>query len=273
MSEQAKYVTLSGSERKPLPEASVVGPTDPEERLEVTVRVRRKQALPSAQALADELPAQRQYLTSEEYSHQYGSDQQDLDKVTEFARSHGLHVVEKSASRRSVILSGNVQAMSTAFQVTLEDYDYPHGTYRGRTGPVSIPDDLHGIIEGVFGLDNRPFAKPHISRRHSEAAVSTGSTFTPPDLAKIYNFPTGVDGTGQTIGILELGGGYRPADLKAYFHRLGIKAPKVTAVSVDHSRNHPDGSPSSADGEVLLDIEVAGAVAPGAKIVVYSFGV
>lgn len=272
MSEQEKYVPLSGSDRKPLPQASVLGPTDPDERLEVTVRVRRKQALPSAEALASQLPAQRQYLTAEEYNHQYGGDPQDLEVVADFARSHGLHVVEKSDSRRSVTLSGNVQAMSAAFQVTLENYEYPNGTYRGRTGDISIPENLRGIIEGVFGLDNRPFAKSHLSRRRSNpdaAAAAPGSTFTPPELAQIYNFPTGVDGTGQTIGILELGGGYRPADLKAYFQRLGITAPKVTSVSVDHSHNQPYGSPDSADGEVLLDIEVAGAVAPGAMIVVY----
>jgi kumamolisin len=87
-------------------------------------------------------------------------------------------------------------------------------------------------------------------------------------VAQLYQFPLDVDGTGEAIGILELGGGYKPADLKNYFASLGIKQPAVTAVLVDKGKNAPT-TPNSADGEVLLDIEVAGSVAPGAKIAVY----
>jgi kumamolisin len=84
------------------------------------------------------------------------------------------------------------------------------------------------------------------------------------------NFPTGVTGAGQCIGIIELGGGYRPADLASYFGALSVSpAPQVIAVSVDHGKNHPTGSPNGPDGEVMLDVEVAGAVAPGARLVVY----
>ncbi|MGA2602410.1 MAG: S53 family peptidase, partial [Bryobacteraceae bacterium] len=87
-------------------------------------------------------------------------------------------------------------------------------------------------------------------------------------VAQLYQFPLDVDGTGQTVGILELGGGYHPVDLKNYFSSMKINEPTVVAVSVDKGKNKPT-NPNSADGEVLLDIEVAGSVAPGAKIVVY----
>ena len=70
------------------------------------------------------------------------------------------------------------------------------------------------------------------------------------------------------MAIIELGGGSRSSDLKAYFQQLGIPAPKVVSVLVDHAHNRPDG-PDGADGEVMLDIEVVGAVAPGATIAVY----
>jgi len=268
MSAGTGYVSLPGSERQPLPQATVIGPTDPDERLEVTVRVRPRQPLPAAQieAMAGQLPAERRYMAVRDYDQQFGADRRDLEAVAAFAQGHGLQVVEESAARRSVILSGTVQAAEAAFGVTLQDYEYPRGVYRGRTGPVSVPADLSGIVEGVFGLDNRPFAQAHFSRR---AAGAAATTFTPPALAQLYNFPAGLDGTGQTIGIIELGGGYRPADLRAYFRKLGLTAPRVTSVSVDHARNHAVGTPDSADGEVALDIEVAGAVAPGAHLVVY----
>ncbi len=75
-------------------------------------------------------------------------------------------------------------------------------------------------------------------------------------------------GAGQTIGIIELGGGYNTSDLTTYFDGLGIAVPTVTAVSVDGGTNAP-GDPNGADGEVALDIEVSGSIAPGANIVVY----
>ena len=84
----------------------------------------------------------------------------------------------------------------------------------------------------------------------------------------IYDFPNG-DGSGQTIGIIELGGGFVDADLDTYFKSIGVPRPSVTAVQVDGGSNTPAGNPNSADGEVMLDIEVAGAVASGAKLVVY----
>jgi kumamolisin len=204
-------------------------------------------------------------LTHEQYEESYGANAKDLALVRKFAQENKLSVVRESAPRRSVILSGTVADFNRAFGVSLKIYAYPAGTYRGRTGPVQIPAKLAGVVEGVFGLDNRPVAKRHGSRSH---AAANASPLTGVEVAKLYNFPAGFDGSGQTIGIIELGGGYRPSDLDGYFSSLGLSAPTVIPVSVDGSTNAPS-SASSADSEVVLDIEVAGAAAPGAKFVVY----
>jgi kumamolisin len=126
----------------------------------------------------------------------------------------------------------------------------------------------------VFGLDNRPQARPHFHIRHGlRAAARTRADgarpMTPPEVAKIYDFPANLDGKGQCIALIELGGGFRLKDLTAYFKSLRIKKPKVTAVSVLGGHNEPDGPAKDANGEVMLDIEVAGSVAPGARIAVY----
>jgi kumamolisin len=124
----------------------------------------------------------------------------------------------------------------------------------------------------VFGLDARPQARTRF-RRHVEGIgpkAAGDTSYTPKAVASLYNFPTAGSGAGQTVAIIELGGGYKAADLTAYFKKLNISpAPGVTAVSVDSARNQPVGDPNSADGEVLLDIEVVGAVAPRASIAVY----
>jgi kumamolisin len=124
----------------------------------------------------------------------------------------------------------------------------------------------------VLGLDARPQAKVRL-RRHVEGVspkAAGDTSYTASAVAKLYSFPTAGTGLGQTVAIIELGGGYRASDLSAYFSKLKISpAPSVTAVGVDGARNLPVGNPNSADGEVLLDIEVVGAVAPKAKIAVY----
>jgi kumamolisin len=132
-----------------------------------------------------------------------------------------------------------------------------------------LPKELDGIVDAVMGLDNRPAARPHFRRRRdADARATQPGSFTPTALASLYDFPDG-DGDGECIAIIELGGGFRTADLKKYFSEIHIPAPKVTAVSVDDGQNQPTGDPGGADGEVMLDIEVAGAVAPRANIVVY----
>jgi kumamolisin len=177
-----------------------------------------------------------------------------------------------SLAQRAVDLAGTVEAMEKAFSVKLERYTQRGRSFRIRTGEITIPVDLAGMVEGVFGLDNRPRVEPHfrIAKGASGKVVARATVkgFTPLEVTALYGFPKSVDGKGQTIAILEFGG-YRAADLKTYFARLGIKAPKVVAVSVGNAHNTPTGNADSADGEVVLDIEVAGAVAPGAQIVVY----
>jgi kumamolisin len=268
---------LKGSERTPLAGARAVGPADPNERTEVTVRLRPRES-GTLEDLVGKLTRAKsgrrpQFFTREEFERTHASAAEDIEKVAAFARASGLVVVETSASRRSVVLSGTVAALSRAFGVRLQTWEHEGGTYRGRTGPVQLPVALRDVVQGVFGLDDRPQAKPHFRVQGGRGNIlwhAGGRSYTPPELARLYGFPTGLDGKGECIGIIELGGGYRPADLATYFKSIGVTSPpKVVAVSVDHASNHPTGDPNGPDGEVALDIEVAGAVAPGAKIAVY----
>jgi kumamolisin len=217
---------------------------------------------------AQRLPKERRYLSRDELAAAHGADPQDIAKVEAFALAHGLQPVQSSVGRRSVILSGAVAAFEAAFGVRLEQYQYAAGSYRGRTGPVHVPADLADVVQGVFGLDDRPQAVPHFKRgRVSEEAQAdaASASFAPTQLAKLYDFPSDVDGHGQCIGIVELGGAFRTADIRAYFTKLGLPAPQITTVLVDHTHMRSD----EADAEVMLDIEVAAAIAPKAKIAVY----
>jgi hypothetical protein len=96
--------------------------------------------------------------------------------------------------------------------------------------------------------------------------VSEEAFYSVPQLAHLYNFPREFNGKGPCIGLIELGGGYLESDLDKYFSGLGIPTPQVTFVSIDGAENKPL---DAAANQVTLDIETAGAVAPGARLVVY----
>jgi len=274
MSKASNRYTIPGSERRAVPGARAARAALTDERIEVSVRVRPRPGqkdLDDSGAPADQRPAQRRYLSRDEYAARHGAAPADIAKVKAFAKAHQLVVVETNAARRSVILSGTAATLGKAFGTTLRQFEYEGGTYRGRTGSLSVPGDLADVIEGVFGLDNRPQASPHFQVLGGDGeaiARAPGASFTPPQLAALYDFPTGVDGKGQCIAIIELGGGFRPADISAYFTGLKLPVPVVKAIGVDGGRNHPTNA-NSADGEVMLDIEVAAAIAPKATIAVY----
>ncbi len=270
-----KRVTLAGSDRAVLHGARLVSAADPHERIEVTLFLRPVSAATPAslERTGDLKPHEQRHLTRDQFEATHGADPKDVTKIDAFAHEYGLDVGDVNLAARTVILSGTVQALSEAFNVTLQMYDHPSGTYRGRTGGIEIPAELEGIIQGVFGLDNRPQARPHMRPIHEQGGAwrnsQRGVSYLPTQVAKLYDFPASVNGQGQCIAIIELGGGYKIQDLNTYFQKLGIATPHIAAVSVGGAHNAPTGNPNGPDGEVMLDIEVAGAVAPGAKIAVY----
>ena len=218
----------------------------------------------------------KQRLTRAQLRQQHGADPAAVKLVQAFAKEYGLTADLVSAETRVVSLTGAPAAMERAFGVRLTHHTSGGKTYRVRDGAIQLPGELQGAVTAVLGLDNRPQAKPHFRLAKDQPkeegghiiARASGTSYSPIDVATLYGLPSGSEATGETIGIIELGGGYRTADLQAYFKSLGRPAPKVTTVSVDQGKNQPSTA-DGADGEVMLDIEVASAVAPGAGIVVY----
>src|SRR6202789_2256505 len=260
-------IALKGSERVAMPGARVLAPADPTERLEVTVLVRRR-AGAELRARAAQISAGKAslpYLTREEFAARHGADAADLAAVRTFATAHGLVVVLEHAARRTVMLSGTVAQFNAAFNVQLELMQHDSCSYRGRTGSIELPSSLQGVVEAVLGLDSRPQAAAHFRVR---PASSTATSFTPTQIAALYGFPAST-GAGQCVALIELGGGFRPADLDTYFKGLGVGSRTVTRVWVAHAQNTPTGAANGPDGEVMLDIEVVGAIVPKATIAVY----
>jgi kumamolisin len=283
MVERRERVELKGSARAAMPGGRDVGPFNPNQIIEVTVYLRRgsaREEFPRIDEMGMQLPRERKYLTREEFARVHGARKEDVEQIRVFASEYGLKVVEENRAARMMKLSGTVRAFGEAFGAELRRYENGSaqsgengaGTYRCRTGSLTIPAELREVIECVLGLDNRPQAKTHFRIRKARPGVhaqAVASSFSPLQVAEAYAFPVGATGAGQCIGIVELGGGYNAADLDTFFGKLGMTTPKVASVSVDGGANSPTGDSGGPDGEVELDIEVAGSIAPEAQIGVY----
>ena len=272
-------VPLSGSDRSELPGATPApAPLDHDQVITVTVLLRRRADIPASLVQGPET------VSPTQLGDEYGADPADAQLVAEVLGEYGLTVSEYLLASRRLKVSGTIAAMEAAFGTTLTMVTSPHPDgsgevqHRYRTGSLSVPARLSGIITAVVGLDDRPQARAQFRRGPSAgarsaaepedgpAAAATATPLTAPQVASFYQFPDGTDGTGQTVAIIELGGGYTQSDLSTYFSGLGLGVPSVTAVGVDGGSNTPGGD---ADAEVELDIQVVGGVAPGAVQQVY----
>lgn len=264
-----RLVPLANSDHSAPLNCRHIGRTSPDQQITVTVILKRAQPL-------DIAGLKGRQLSREEYLNAHGATTDAMEQIRGLAARHGLTLVHEDRAARRVWLRGTAQQLEQTFGVQLNDYEHtappPAGRYfHAVTGAISVPQPESAVIESVLGLDTRPIARPHI--RWLSQIVNTNpnaaeSSFTPPQVAKAYDYPTSVTGAGQCIALIELGGGYEDSDIQTYFGQLGLKAPTVVAVPVDGGANSP-GDPNGADGEVALDIQIAGSIAPGARIAVY----
>jgi kumamolisin len=256
---------LPGSARNAAAGARFIGKTDGTSQISVTVVLKRKRDIQQADLHRHALlrPHERPIIDHAAFAEQYGASSEAIAAIRRFAATHGLTVTNVDQPRRVIDLSGSVSNMEQAFGTILHDYAIGRRTYRGRRGPLLLPPEIIPYVEAVLGLDNRPVAKPRVRSRNVQAS------YYPQELATLYNFPKG-DGSGQTVALIELGGNYGQQDLQTYFTASGLSAtPTVRSVSVTQNVPVPYGQDPDSDGEVMLDIEVVGAMAPGATIIAY----
>jgi kumamolisin len=254
-------VPVPGSTRSEFAAERLLGPVAASTSLEMTLVLRRRAGVPP-EAFAG--PP----LTRTELGERYGADPADLEAVTRELEAGGAEIISADPITRLVRVRGSAEVLSGMFGTSLQQARLgadDAAIVRVRSGELVASPTLSSVLIGALGLDNRPQAQARyrVARAGAEAV-----SYTPLEIAAAYSFPEG-DGTGQTIAIIELGGGFAQSDLDSYFGGLGLTPPTVTAVGVDGATNQAGQDPNGADGEVLLDIEVAGAVAPAARQLVY----
>ncbi|MGA7857303.1 MAG: protease pro-enzyme activation domain-containing protein, partial [Terracidiphilus sp.] len=199
----SKRLSLKGTEHATLSGARAIGPTDPHQLIEVSVILKHRQPLAAS-------PNEGKVLGHEDFAKMYGADSAHIDKIRQFAQQANLQMLERGdeVMRRSVTLAGTAAAMEKAFSVELIEIEHPDGSFRSFNGAILMPEECASFVEGVFGLDDRPVAKPHFRYRSDHRAFgvrASNTSYTPSQVAALYSFPKDANGSGQTIGIIELG--------------------------------------------------------------------
>ncbi len=261
-----------------------LGAGDARAQLGVTLLLRENPRGPSLAQTLEWLEAQparhRRHLDTRQLAAEHGYAEEDVARVARWAAASGLRVSAVDPATRRIVVHGEATRLGDAFGVTLEHFSGPDATgrlvgYRGHVGEIRLPSELGGILEGVFGLDNRPLARSHLQSRADDAPPLV--SYDPNQLAELYTFPRLPDGGAGmhlTAGLIELGGVARSPDIGEAFARLGLLRPELVEVNIDGAI--PASDPRGADVEVALDYQVLGAMvmqmAPRARltIVVYN---
>lgn len=211
------------------------------------------------------------WLRPEDYAARFGADPENIAKLTAWLRMSGMTNIEVARGRNFVSFSAAVSTLETTLHVKLHAYVVDGERHYANTAEPDLPLQLRGVVAGMQGLDDFSFrSRRQLHTRAAPAYVSSAGglqSLGPGDLATIYDmnplYQRGVDGKGVTIAVV---GAAVPSlkDYRAYRARFGLVANDFQTVVVPGSIA---GNAEADTVEAALDLEIAGAAAPGAAIV------
>jgi kumamolisin len=232
------------------------------------------------------------HLTHAELWQTYGPAADCVEMIESFARRFGLEITEMPPQRRSIRLRGRAADVARAFKTRFAEFEMDRCRFFAAVREPRTPARWKTRVEAVLGLHNLPRSAPRRrSMAHRQPAVLRVN-----ELAQTYGFPAHLDGAGQTIGLIEFGGGFRRHDIAEFCRRMGVDQPRITVVKVGSGANRPASrkkigefldaasgtvrlsaeamqEPGFEDGqgtvEVTMDLEIVAALVPRAHIVVY----
>ena len=195
-----------------------------------------------------------------------------LNEVKMFCNQNNLKIKNESSVHNLTHLkvSGLSKDYENALNIKMHEFKKDDAIYYATMEQIQIPLKWNNNVN-ILGLDTDKIAHPYVQKLEKNNLIQSRAltTFNPLQLATLYNFPPNLNGSGQKIGIIQLGGGYVLSDMTTYFTYLGINTtPNITAVSVDGAVNNPADT-SGANLEVILDMQVIAALVPNAAIRIY----
>jgi hypothetical protein len=223
-------------------------------------------------------PNFRHYLTPQQFTARFGPSQSDYDALKAFARANGLNIRHEHPNRVLLDVEGSVADIEKTFHVSMQVYQHPTEKRRFHAPDREPSVNLRIPLLHIGGLDDFALPQPSIQSvqtakdfKGGKAGAVTGSGplngLIGPDLRKAYASDSSLDGSGQSIGLLQFDG-YISNDIAYYENLAGLPYVPLTNVLIDGA----SGSPSNSGGllEVPLDIDMAISIATNiSKVMVY----
>jgi len=205
-------------------------------------------------------PPSRAYAGRKELALQTGADDGDVERFTAYCKAFGITIVE--SHWRSLVVSGPLDRLVEAFGATVATFFDGEGKrFRHRSGALHAGRDVAAMVRGIFGLHQWPRSRRIGSLQRHETPLMAS------DVAKRYDFPDG-DGSGQTIGILQFRGEFKPDDFDLCMRAQGVSPSRPVVKRVDGAAIAHEFE-TTKDLEAALDAQVVASLAPGARIVLY----
>jgi kumamolisin len=268
----AALETLAGSVRMPDADGVTIGhgritrrqltPSELGETLgfSVTLRMRDLEGLQARIASGEQ-------VADPEMEASYLPPRADFDRVSAWLTSQGFTITMPDRTHTSVFAQGTVADVARAFGIAFARVAVSDGEYTSAVEEPRMPADLAAAVLSVNGLQPE-FRLRHIRSRQLPPQDLYGGTIyvTPDNVASAYNFPGLATGSGQTIAIVGEGA-IATSDLLQFWTAVGVSQTTANFTSINVGGG--PGSSGGATDEADLDVQWAGALAPGAAIRLY----
>lgn len=285
--------TVSAAERYPVPDgvsphlqtAELLEAADPHESLSMSITLR----LPHRDELATVIAAQHrpgapeyhQWLSPAEFAARFAPDPEAYTALSDWLEQQGF-TVRRWPNRVRLDFTGPVATVERAFGVHMNHYRHRGRQVIANADAPTLPAQFRTTVAFVR-LDTIPLAQPLVRLYGAGGKLDT---MAPHDIYRAYNvqpvLDRGIDGSGQTIGVVARSD-FNVSDILEFQQQFGtsVRSP----VKIFPGGNPGIGAPLSVcqgignhqqfvqctqaeEGEVLLDVQWAGGLAPGATMLV-----
>jgi uncharacterized membrane protein len=214
-------------------------------------------------------PEYHQWLTPEVFGREFGVSEHDLAEVANWLRSHGLEVEEIAQGRRSILFSGDVAQVQTAFHTEIRAYNVGGEKHYANATDPEIPQALARVVSGVVALHDFRSAPAHAQVRPvSSPELNAGGAhyLAPADWATIYDvaplYQNSINGTGQSVAVVARCN-LNLSDVQTFRSYFGLPANNPNVIV---NGTNPGIVSTDEQTEAELDAEWAGAVAKNASV-------
>lgn len=210
----------------------------------------------------------RRWLTPEQFGARFGATATQYRAAVEWLQREGVEQIEVWPNRLGIDFRATADRIERAFDVRMQVFELAGQRYYANANAPRLPLEFIDAVEGVM-LQEIPRIRPqHIEANAISANFSSGGrvAVSPQDFYIAYNFnklfAEGIDGSGQTIGIIA-SSDFNLADVDRFRTLFNLPPVTVEKIPVSDKVTNRGGA---EEIEALLDVQLASAAAPRAKI-------